>query len=144
MARRSIERCVWWWRERGLAYGDQFVLRWETDVLLELGASLTDLMYDAGESTAKYVAQYTKVRSRGVRAIAWPLTMFKAIDLIDPVWTIACERADEAGRLLAHALLERRHGARPVTLVGFALGARVIFSCARARPARCAGAQAPR
>ena len=38
----------------------------------------------------------------------------KALDVLDPTWTMACERADTAGRLLAGTLLSRPHGSRPV------------------------------
>jgi surfactin synthase thioesterase subunit len=31
--------------------------------------------------------------------------------------------------LLAQTLLERKHGSRPVTLIGFSMGARLIYSC---------------
>lgn len=50
-------------------------------------------------------------------------------DMIDSLWTIAIERADQAGKELAKVLLARPQGSRPVTLVGFSLGSRVIFSC---------------
>ncbi|XP_063937825.1 uncharacterized protein LOC108193349 isoform X4 [Daucus carota subsp. sativus] len=40
------------------------------------------------------------------------------------------ERSDKAGKLLAEEVLEKGlHGQRPVTLLGFSLGARVIFRC---------------
>jgi len=52
-------------------------------------------------------------------------------NLIDNTWTLAIERADLCGRELAKALLMRTQGSRPVTLVGFSIGSRVIFSCLR-------------
>lgn len=42
---------------------------------------------------------------------------------------MAVIRADLAGKELARALLQRPQGSRPVTLVGYSMGARVIFSC---------------
>ncbi|TYH83318.1 hypothetical protein ES332_D02G124600v1 [Gossypium tomentosum] len=39
------------------------------------------------------------------------------------------ERSDKAGKLLAELLISRLQGHRPVTLVGFSLGARVILKC---------------
>lgn len=51
--------------------------------------------------------------------------------MIDNLFFIAARRADEAGVELAKALLQRAHGNRPVTLVGYSFGARVIFSCLR-------------
>ncbi|KAJ3964661.1 hypothetical protein EV361DRAFT_811834, partial [Lentinula raphanica] len=42
-------------------------------------------------------------------------------------WSNALDRARAAGLVLAAILRERKLGVRPVTLVGFSLGARVIF-----------------
>lgn len=39
------------------------------------------------------------------------------------------ERADEAGVLLAQSLLDSNAGHRPVSLVGFSFGARMLISC---------------
>lgn len=38
-------------------------------------------------------------------------------------------RADMAGLILADSLIDRNLGVRPVTLVGFSLGSRVIYAC---------------
>ena len=40
-------------------------------------------------------------------------------------------RANAAGLILADSLVDRNLGARPITLVGFSLGARVIFAALR-------------
>ena len=40
-------------------------------------------------------------------------------------------RANAAGLILADSLIDRNLGTRPITLVGFSLGARVIFACLR-------------
>ena len=40
-------------------------------------------------------------------------------------------RANAAGLILADSLIDRNLGVRPITLVGFSLGARVIFACLR-------------
>ena len=45
-------------------------------------------------------------------------------------------RANAAGLILADSLIDRNLGARPITLVGFSLGARVIFACLRELAAR--------
>lgn len=49
--------------------------------------------------------------------------------MIDGTWTLAVERSDEAGKELAKSLLFSRAGHRPVTLVGYSFGARMIYSC---------------
>lgn len=47
--------------------------------------------------------------------------------LIDNPWSNALDRARTAGRILADVLIRRHLGVRPITLIGFSLGARVIF-----------------
>jgi len=49
--------------------------------------------------------------------------------LIDNPWSNALDRAKAAGRVLADVLIRRHLGVRPITLIGFSLGARVIFYC---------------
>jgi pimeloyl-ACP methyl ester carboxylesterase len=47
--------------------------------------------------------------------------------LIDNPWNNALDRAKAAGSVLADVLVQRHLGVRPITLIGFSLGARVIF-----------------
>lgn len=47
--------------------------------------------------------------------------------LIDNPWSNALDRACQAGEVLAEILINRQMGVRPITLIGFSLGARVIF-----------------
>lgn len=50
--------------------------------------------------------------------------------MIDGPWTLAIERSDEAGKELAVSLLESHAaGHRPISLVGYSFGARVIYAC---------------
>jgi len=46
---------------------------------------------------------------------------------IDNSWSVPEGRSDKAGKLLAQTLAQRVQGHRPVTLIGFGLGARVIM-----------------
>lgn len=69
------------------------------------------------------------VLSTLVAALAWPATLVTAFDLIDSKWAVAVDRSEKAGKVLAEVLLKGLQGNRPVTLVGFSLGARVIFKC---------------
>ena len=47
--------------------------------------------------------------------------------LIDNPWNNALDRAKAAGSVLADVLIQRHLGVRPITLIGFSLGSRVIF-----------------
>jgi hypothetical protein len=58
-----------------------------------------------------------------------PIVLSKLSYLIDNPWTVSLARANLAGLILADSLAERNLGNRPITLVGFSLGSRVIFSC---------------
>ena len=62
-------------------------------------------------------------------AIQLPVALTKLSYLIDNPWTVSQARADMAGLILADSLIDRNLGTRPITLVGFSLGARVIYSC---------------
>ena len=62
-------------------------------------------------------------------SIQLPLVLTKLAYLIDNPWNVSLARANAAGLVLADSLQDRNLGNRPVTLLGFSLGARVIFSC---------------
>lgn len=62
-------------------------------------------------------------------ALQLPVVLTKLSYLIDNPWSVSLDRAWAAGLILADSLVERNLGTRPVTLVGYSLGARVIFSC---------------
>lgn len=60
-------------------------------------------------------------------SIRTPPVLTKLSYLIDNPWSNALDRARQAGAVLADILINRRLGVRPVSLIGFSLGARVIF-----------------
>lgn len=60
-----------------------------------------------------------------------PIVLTKLSYLIDNPWTVSMARANSAGLILADSLIDRNLGVRPITLVGFSLGSRVIFACLR-------------
>lgn len=62
-------------------------------------------------------------------AIQLPVVLTKLAYLIDNPWSVSLARADMAGLIFADSLIDRNLGVRPVTLVGFSLGSRLIFSC---------------
>lgn len=55
--------------------------------------------------------------------------LLKMATSIDNPFAIARNRSEKAGRVLADALINRAQGERPVTLIGYSLGSRVIYSC---------------
>lgn len=62
-------------------------------------------------------------------AIAWPTGLLGLASVIDNPWGVCCRRSAQVGKQLAEVLLSREQGYRPVTLIGYSLGARVIYYC---------------
>lgn len=107
---------------------EPFALRWELDALLRLGTSLTGVL----KSYAWEGAKFEIVRRTLLGALSaglWPIGLLKIASVLDNPFSVAVARSDKAGKVLAHALISKVQGERPVTLVGYSLGARVIYSC---------------
>ena len=64
-----------------------------------------------------------------ISAITWPTSLLTLASVIDNPWGVCCRRSAQVGKQLAEVLLQGQHGRRPVTLIGFSLGARVIYYC---------------
>ncbi|KAM7262821.1 hypothetical protein ACFE04_000504 [Oxalis oulophora] len=108
---------------------ERYVVRWETKNLIAVSTAIQDwLSSSIALELMRQGAMMTVMKSI-LTALAWPATLLYATDFIDSKWTIAIDRSDKAGKLLAEVLLEGLQGNRPVTLVGFSLGARVIYKC---------------
>lgn len=104
-------------------------LQWESTELQTLGRNLVNTF---SSSIALKVVQYYVMRTMlaaTVTAISTPLAVLQATTVIGNPWSIVAERAKKCGKLLAAALINGVHGNRPVTLVGFSHGARLIFHC---------------
>ncbi|XP_047165580.1 transmembrane and coiled-coil domain-containing protein 4-like isoform X1 [Vigna umbellata] len=108
---------------------ERYALQWESKNLYALSTAIRDwLTSRIAAALMKRGAMLTVLHSL-LTALAWPVTLLAATEFIDSTWTIAIDRSDKAGKLLAEVLLGGLQGNRPVTLVGYSLGARVIFKC---------------
>ena len=108
--------------------GELYTIKWESAMLMELCDSVTDLAVEVLEKATTQILK-TTILAALVSAVALPQALLAASNMIDGSWTLAIERSDEAGKELAKSLLFSRAGHRPVTLVGFSMGARAIYSC---------------
>ena len=115
------------WRILGSG-SETFALRWELEALLNLGNSMTTMVSSAAWGYAKSEVIKHTVFAELSMAL-WPLALLKVSRVVDNPFSIAKSRADKAGEVLADALVNKAQGERPVTLVGYSLGARVIYSC---------------
>ena len=105
-----------------------FALRWELEALLKLGHSLETFVTSAAWGYAKKkIIEQTVFAA--MTAALWPLGLLKIATMLDNPFSVAKYRSEKAGEVLAEALINKVQGERPVTLVGYSLGARVIYSC---------------
>ncbi|KAJ3400020.1 hypothetical protein HDU80_007351 [Chytriomyces hyalinus] len=109
-------------------HGDQYTLVWETQALVELGHAVKLLMAEVTSFVVQQGIQYFLLPVL-MAGLAGPLWALKLTYMVDNPWGNGLTKAKKAGRILADTLLLRVQGNRPVTLVGFSLGARVIYYC---------------
>jgi pimeloyl-ACP methyl ester carboxylesterase len=96
--------------------------------MLRLGNSLQDVLFNyAWDGIAYTVVSRTMLGA--LYAGLWPLGLIKLASVLDNPFSVALARADKAGKVLAHALIDGVQGKRPVTLMGYSVGARVIYAC---------------
>ncbi|KAF8864307.1 DUF726-domain-containing protein [Acephala macrosclerotiorum] len=115
------------WRVLGRD-SEVFALRYEMDALLALGSSLQNMVSSYAWSYVKLeILKRTVLAS--LWAAIWPVYLLKMATSIDNPFAVARNRSEKAGRVLADALINRAQGERPVTLIGYSLGSRVIYSC---------------
>ncbi|EMC94918.1 hypothetical protein BAUCODRAFT_123418 [Baudoinia panamericana UAMH 10762] len=107
---------------------ETFALRFELEALMNLGNSMTTMVTSAAWGYAKSeIIKRTVFAS--LSAGLWPLGLLKISRIIDNPWSVANYRAQKAGEVLADALINKAQGERPITLIGYSIGAKVIFTC---------------
>lgn len=106
-----------------------FALRWEMEPLMNLGHAISTLVTSAAWSVAGREILARTVFAAIMSAVMLPLGLLKVASIVDNPFSVAKARADKAGEVLADALINKVQGERPVTLIGYSLGSRLIFSC---------------
>uniref|UniRef100_A0AAY4EH35 Transmembrane and coiled-coil domain-containing protein 4 n=1 Tax=Denticeps clupeoides TaxID=299321 RepID=A0AAY4EH35_9TELE len=115
------------WSSLG-ACGEQYCLVWESRYLRDLGSALDSIVDGLVSMVAQEALKYT-VLSGIVTALTWPASLLAVASVIDNPWGVCLSRSAEVGKHLAQVLRSRQQGKRPVSLIGFSLGARVIYFC---------------
>ena len=105
-----------------------FALRFELEALMNLGQSINTMVSSAAWGYAQSALIKRTVFAELMSAM-WPMALVKVARVVDNPFSLAKTRADKAGEVLAEALINKAQGERPVTLIGYSLGARVICSC---------------
>lgn len=115
------------WSSLG-ACGEQYCLMWESRFLRDLGSAMATIVDGLVSIVAQEALKYT-VLSGIVTALTWPASLLAVASVIDNPWSVCLSRSAEVGKHLAQVLRSRQQGKRPVSLIGFSLGARVIYFC---------------
>lgn len=108
--------------------GDLYSLYWEPEMLKSTGQTINIVASEVFTQTIQQVLGAT-ILTAFMASIQWPMALSKLGYIIDNPWNVSLDRAWSAGLILADTLINRNLGQRPVTLIGFSLGARVIYSC---------------
>ncbi|KAL2142614.1 hypothetical protein VTI28DRAFT_1005 [Corynascus sepedonium] len=108
--------------------GDLYSVLWEPEMLTTMGDTINILATEALTQGLQQVLGSTILVAL-MAALQVPVVLSKLSYLIDNPWAVSLDRATMAGLILADSLIDRNLGTRPVTLVGYSLGSRVIFSC---------------
>lgn len=107
-----------------------YSLQWQTEHLNRLGKFIVAFVTDEaiGQILESILVALSATAASVLAALAIPLYLITASVLIDNPWTLVSNHAKRAGKLLAKVLIERSCGKRPVSLLGWSHGSRVIFS----------------
>ncbi|KAL4961316.1 uncharacterized protein BDV14DRAFT_180723 [Aspergillus stella-maris] len=108
--------------------GDIYSVLWEPEMLKSMGETINILATEALTQGLQQVLGST-ILTALMASLQLPLVLTKLSYLIDNPWNVSLARATAAGLILADSLIDRNLGKRPVTLLGYSLGSRVIFSC---------------
>ncbi|GAM38220.1 integral membrane protein [Talaromyces pinophilus] len=108
--------------------GDLYSVFWEPEMLQSMGSTINILATEALTQGLQQVLGST-ILTALMGALQLPIVLTKLAYLIDNPWNVSLVRANAAGLILADSIMSRNLGKRPITLLGFSLGSRVIFSC---------------
>lgn len=106
-----------------------FALRWELETLINLGNSMKTMLSSAAWGYAQSQVIQKTIFAELMAGVTWPMGLAKVARVVDNPFTLSKTRADKAGEVLADALINHAQGQRSVTLVGYSMGARAIYSC---------------
>ncbi|KAK6819450.1 hypothetical protein PG987_015933 [Apiospora arundinis] len=108
---------------------EAFALRFELEAMLKLGNALTGYVASYAWGWAKKEIISRTIFAALSSALTLPYGLAKASRVIDNPFSVAKSRSDKAGAVLADALINKVQGERPVTLIGYSMGSRVIYAC---------------
>ncbi|QSS61786.1 DUF726 domain-containing protein [Histoplasma capsulatum] len=108
--------------------GDIYSVLWEPEMLQSMGDTINILATEALTQGLQQVLGSTILVAL-MASLQLPIVLTKLSYLIDNPWNVSLVRANATGLVMADSIIARNLGNRPITLIGFSLGSRVIFSC---------------
>lgn len=86
-----------------------------------------DAVLQITTEAGKYLVEQFVVQGL-VAAVALPMTVMSAANLIDTWWAVCLDRAEKAGKLLAHVLMSGAHGDRYYNIITFGGGVAFVVT----------------
>lgn len=108
--------------------GDLYSLLWEPEMLTTMGQTINILANEILTQSVQQILGAT-ILTAFMASIQVPMALLKLSYILDNPWNVSLDRAWLAGLILADTLISRNLGVRPITLVGFSIGSRLIYSC---------------
>ena len=124
LAAESDYSTTWQCLQQAAPLAELYVLRWETPALLTWGAALQSLTLTALAKGWAIGKIKTLLIGSLLAAVAWPMWLVRASDVIDNSYSVIVDRTEKAAQELANVLETRVQGHRPISLVGYGMGAR--------------------
>ncbi|MGP1384892.1 MAG: DUF726 domain-containing protein [Thainema sp.] len=118
---------VWSGLQESFPQACSYDLKWESKKLQDLGKVLSSVSSQglSGAAIAQIAMSATK-KAFGMAAI--PVAALSALNIIDNPWSVAKNRAEQAGKLLGDYIADGGFGGLPITLIAYSLGTRVVIA----------------
>ncbi|PHH73204.1 hypothetical protein CDD82_5610 [Ophiocordyceps australis] len=116
------------WRYLG-RQAETYAMRWEVPALVNLGSALETATRSLAWEHARKEIMSRSIFSTLIDS-SWPVALLKVSKVIDNPWGLGMVRAEKAGAVLADAIVRHKfQGERSVSLIGYGLAARAIYTC---------------
>lgn len=98
-----------WWSQI-MPFGEEYLLHWDPSARNQLAFSIEGFLKEKGTSVILNELISLSSVACVVQSASLPLSILDKAASIDNPWAIAMEKAEQAGRMLASALLSSYHG----------------------------------
>lgn len=118
---------VWSGLQEAFPKACSYDLKWESKKLQDLFDILSSVSSQglSGAAVAQIAMSATK-KAFGMAAV--PVAALSALNIIDNPWSVAKNRAEQAGKLLGDYIADGGFGGLPITLIAYSLGTRVVVA----------------